>query len=121
MSGRYQKAKEIQEKLEAEIKKEKAEALGRSGDRLSEALKALLLLGEEIESRIKSGMTEGLAAKIRQELNRDIETFNQKREEVLKFRYYLIVHREALGLRKHSEVERLFPIPKKKELLEDGE
>ena len=119
MSTRYQKAKETLEKIEAEIKKEKAEALGRSGDRLSNALKALLILGEEIDARIKSALT--LTPKIRQQLNRDIEFFNQKREEVLKFRYYLIVHREALGLRKHTEVDRLFPVPPKRELLEEEE
>lgn len=119
MSSRYQKAKETLQKIEAEIKKEKAEALGRSGDRLGDALKALAALGEEIDAKIKSART--LTFTIRQEINRDIEFFNQKREEVLKFRYYLIVHREALGLRKHTDVDRVFPIPQKRELLEEGE
>ena len=119
MSSRYQKAKETLQKIEAEIKKEKAEALGRSGDRLGEALKALLILGEEIDAKIKSALKH--TAQSRREINRDIEFFNQKREEVLKFRYYLIVHREALGLRKHTDVDRIFSIPGKRELLEEGE
>lgn len=118
MSSRYQRAKETLEKIETEIKKEKAEALGRSGDRLGEALKALLILGEEIDIRIKADSARGLTEEIRAQINQKIEIFNKKREEVLKFRYYLIVHREALGLRKHTEVDRLFPIPKKREWLE---
>ena len=112
MSSRYQKAKETLQKIEAEIKKEKADALGRSGDRLSDALTALRALEEELEAKIKSAPV--LTPQIRRELNQEIESFNQKREEILRFRYYLIVHREALGLRKHTEVDRLFPIPKKR-------
>lgn len=119
MSRRYQKAKEALQRTEAEIKKEKAEALGRSGDRLGEALKALLVLEQELEAKIKSALDQGITTSARQEINRDIENFNKKREEVLRLRYYLIVHREALGLRKHTEVDRLFPIPKAREFLKE--
>ncbi len=117
MSNRYQKAQEALQRTEAEIKKEKAEALGRSGDRLGEALKTLLTLEQELDAKLKSARERGMPASARREINQDIEVFNKKREEVLQFRYYLIVHREALGLRKHTEVDRLFPIPKKRELL----
>ena len=81
--------------LELEILKEMAEALGRSGERLERAIGryrelALEPLLSEEERR------ERLAAQAK---------------EILKAREWLMIQREALGLRDHAMLDSHYPLP----------
>ena len=41
----------------------------------------------------------------------DLETFRAVRTEALRYRWYLEVQREALGLRRHETLDEFYPIP----------
>jgi hypothetical protein len=78
--------------IEAEIRREKAEALGRAGERLEDALNALESARAsfaEIEAR------EQLAARLAVCRDRAHLAYQ-----------YLIIQREAVGVRSHLDVER---------------
>lgn len=120
--------------LQEEFLKERAEVLGRAGTRVSEALNALQCIEEGIAfaqgcyERLGSdpagnGLDDGDVRRRRIQLRREIETgirkFNQAREEAKLRYYYLIVTREALGLRRHHWVEAAYRIPPKKAAIRD--
>ena len=48
------------------------------------------------------------------EINEEIDTYNQLREHAQLRYYYLIVIREAMGLRRHDRVEEIYVIPDKR-------
>ncbi len=114
--------KEGYEKLEAEILKEKAEALGRTEERLESSLKALKEVGATInllEEELRK-MTVPLRSTFELEVQKnalkerikdEIKKFNAFREQALRYRHYLIIQREAVGFRKHPDFDRLYPIP----------
>lgn len=82
--------------IEAEIRREKAEALGRAGERLEDALNALESARAsfaEIEAR------EQLAARLA--VCRDLAHLAYQ---------YLIIQREAVGVRSHLDVERSYRV-----------
>jgi hypothetical protein len=82
--------------IEAEIRREKAEALGRAGERLEDALNALESAWAsfaEIEAR------EQLAARLA--VCRDLAHLAYQ---------YLIIQREAVGVRSHLDVERSYRV-----------
>jgi hypothetical protein len=53
------------------------------------------------------------------EINREINKYNQAREYALLRYYYLIVTREALGMRRHHWVEQQYHVPPRKKHLQD--
>ncbi|UCC66279.1 MAG: hypothetical protein JSW32_05185 [Deltaproteobacteria bacterium] len=97
---------------ELDIMREKAEALGRTGERLGRCLRRLKVL----EEKIKGLEIEGKEAK---EVNELIYEFNQMREKAEKHLHHLIIHREAIGFRRHHNVERIYRIPAKKRSLQE--
>lgn len=85
--------------LEAELDKERAGALGRTGRLLELALErcqALLLLLRDATGR---------------ERRRLVAEYREARAEAEQRRWYLVIQREALGLKRHDDVERLYPTP----------
>ena len=50
-----------------------------------------------------------------EEINLSIDQFNAIRQKAELQYYYLIVTREALGLRRHEMVQKVYQIPDKKE------
>lgn len=94
---------------ELDIMREKAEALGRTGERLGRCLRRLKVL----EEKIKDLEIEG------KEANELIYEFNQMREKAQKHLQHLIIHREAIGFRRHHNVERIYRIPAKKRPLQE--
>jgi hypothetical protein len=86
-------------RLEAEIRREKAEALRRAGERLEAALVRLAALRAEVE-RLHGPRRVRVA-----------RTHNTLRERARLYRWYLVVQREAVGARAHGEVDELYPIP----------
>ncbi len=89
-----------------------AGALGRSGWRVERCLKRM----EELEREIEELKGKGEIG----EANRLIEEFNRLREEARTYLHYLVIHREAVGFRRHPDLERIYPIPDKRSPIADG-
>lgn len=85
--------------LEKEIVQEMAYALGRSAAKVDHTLLELELLHRELGT-CHSGQQ-------REALRRAIQA---KREEALQLRRDLLIHREALGIRRNDILEKMYPI-----------
>jgi len=116
--------KSVEETLQEEFFREKAAVLCRATEKLEINLRRLTIISNHItelhfvEKELnfrRNTMNAGL-----NQLNEEIDTFNKVREEVKLCYYYLIVTREALGLRKHHWIEECYPIPPKKEKYEQN-
>jgi hypothetical protein len=121
--------------LQEELLKERAAVLGRAGESVSHALEKM----QTIESRLEQYLNkirdiEQLIAQDRDaaqhlgdirrqiavEIDREISKYNRARENALLKHYYLIVTREAMGLRRHHWVEQHYRVPPRKKHLQDG-
>lgn len=91
-----------QEELEKEIMREMAAALGRSGEKVDVALLRLELAGRALA-----------AARDDDERTRLVAAFNARRDEALKARHELRIHREAVGIRRNDTLDTEYPIPPK--------
>jgi hypothetical protein len=119
--------------LREEMMKERAEVLGRAGEKLAAAIEKMRIIEQVIEDRLKSyrsiveksedGSDDGKLASRRQkifkEVNGEIGKFNHAREYAKLRYYYLIVTREAMGMRRHHWVEESYRIPPRKKYLRD--
>ena len=119
--------------LREEMMKERAEVLGRAGEKLAAAIEKMRIIEQVIEERLKSyrsiveksgeGYDDGklvlLRQKIVKEINGEIGKFNHAREYAKLRYYYLIVTREAMGMRRHHWVEESYRIPPRKKYLRD--
>jgi hypothetical protein len=119
--------------LREEMMKERAEVLGRAGEKLAAAIEKMRIIEQVIEERLKSyrsiveksedGYDDGKLASRRQkifkEINGEIGKFNHAREHAKLRYYYLIVTREAMGMRRHHWVEESYRIPPRKKYLRD--
>ncbi len=119
--------------LREEMMKERAEVLGRAGEKLAAAIEKMRIIEQVIEERLKSyrsiveksedGYDDGKLASRRQkifkEINGEIGKFNHAREHAKLRYYYLIVTREAMGMRRHHWVEESYSIPPRKKYLRD--
>jgi hypothetical protein len=117
--------------LREEIQQEKAAVLGRAGETLARVLAELQGAGKRIDERIR--FLEQLSMACRDvspdhpllhrrrcailDINERIDTYNQLREHARLRYYYLIVTREAMGLRRHDRVKELFVMPGKRKHL----
>jgi hypothetical protein len=101
------------DQIESEIRKEKAETLGRAGERLEQALLEIEGMRREILS---------LAEKGRVPTTEDRDQFRLQMAERLaeharlcdgakRLRHTLIIQREAVGLWRHEDVDRQYPMP----------
>lgn len=88
------------EKLEEEIVKEKAAALGRAGERLEAALDEVRAVGVAIDVERDGRRREAL-----------LREYEAARQRAASARLMLLVQREAIGLRWHRDVDRQFPEP----------
>jgi len=95
-------------KVEQEIRQAKAEALGRTGERLEQALTQLAELDRRLDARIVSLSREPAAAEA---LAGDLETRNRVRDEALRLSEQLKIQREAIGVFRHGSVEAQYPVP----------
>lgn len=86
--------------VDLEILREKASALGRVGERLSASLVRL----SELAWRLAEAPDE-------EERSRLARRYAEERARAAELRYYLVVQREAIGLRRHGDVDRAYPLP----------
>jgi hypothetical protein len=87
-------------RLQAEIAGEKAAALGRAGEQLEVALR-----------EVATCATRLLAARDPAERVNHAEAYQHARARALQVRQWLLIQREALGLRRHAVVDQQFPEP----------
>jgi hypothetical protein len=85
--------------LESELDKERAGALGRTGQQLELSLSKCQALLDRLRAS---------AGRERRQLVGD---YREARAEAEQWRWYLCIQREAMGLRRHDDVERLYPTP----------
>jgi hypothetical protein len=120
--------------LREEFFRERAVVLGRSGESVQKALEKLKvaeILISELYERLHALTDQGglkgtkrrdLTAMKKQavdEINEQIRQYNRMREHAKLRYYYLIVTREAMGFRRHSWVEKTYPIPPKKKYFQE--
>jgi hypothetical protein len=94
------KRREGFEKLEQEIVKEKAAALGRAGERLETALAEARALGLALDAEADP-----------QRRSERLREYEAARRRAATARTMLVIQREAIGLRWHRDVDREFPEP----------
>jgi len=111
-----------QETLIDEMLRERAAVLARAGFAVEDALAKLLAIDREIYEKITCLSGAGQAASgddpVFQEINDIIDKFNVERRNAEVKYYYLIVTREAMGLRRHETVQKLYAIPPKKKKMQ---
>jgi hypothetical protein len=88
------------ERLQQEIVKEKAAALGRAGERLEAALEEARLLALAVDAETDPARR---AARLRE--------YEAARRRAATARMMLLIQREAIGLRHHRVVDQQFPEP----------
>ena len=102
------------EQIESEIRKEKAEASGRAGERLEVTLLELEAFRREILCLVEKRLDPSFGEKDR--LARDmIERLAEHArlcEEANRLGHTLIIQREAVGLWRHEDVDRQYPMPR---------
>ena len=116
------------ESLCEELLRERAAVLSRAGFAVEDALEKLLKIGQQIEEKIRYSRSAGKDASsqkdlsdkrsIFEEINVIIDQFNTACQKAEIQYYYLIVTREALGLRRHETVRQLYQIPPKKKKMQ---
>lgn len=118
---------EQQDTILEELLREKAAVLTRAGWAVEEVIDKLRRIEREIE--VKKSLLETIhchnhTLSLRQkpficeEINGHIEQFNSIRQKAELKYYYLIVTREALGLRRHEMIQKIYKIPDKKKKIE---
>lgn len=96
---------------EIEIIREQAAALCRAGIKVEECLLELKELEGEIERLLSEGKKE--------EAEKAIHRFNELCDRAELYLYYLVIQREAVGFRRHPDMAKIYPIPRKKRPLRD--
>jgi hypothetical protein len=90
------------EKLLGEIRSEKASALGRIARTLEGSLARLDVL------RARAARSTCSHERLRL-----VRAFNEERRTAETWRWYLTVQREAIGFRRHDDLERKYPVPQR--------
>lgn len=98
-------------RVQAEIEKEKAEALGRAGGRLEGAIRALRLIRDEVEALESGRATPADPVGPGEAAGRRRAEYAALRRQARQYHHFLIVQREAVGFRRHGDVDRLYPVP----------
>jgi hypothetical protein len=86
--------------LEREIVQEIAAALGRTASKLDHALLELELAGKDLDAAVTPDERAACAAR-----------FDALRAHALRARHELLIHREAVGIRRNDVLEQLYPVP----------
>ena len=104
------------EKTQEELLQERAEVLGRAGEALAAALSDLEKIDRSISASLREAGEHPDSGSLT-EINGEIRQYNRAREYAQLRLYYLLVTREAMGIRRHKTVEEVYKIPPKKKYL----
>ena len=116
-----------QDVLANEFLRERAVVLARAGFAVEDALEKLQKIDRQIDDRIQTLQSAvrdlcGCQPVTRQslfgEINLLIDQFNTACKKAEIQFYYLIVTREAMGLRRHETVQKLYRIPPRKKTMQ---
>jgi len=111
-----------------ELLRERAAVLSRAGIAVEDAIAELTKLDYEIQTRneqleslrrhkqVPDNLNQQQA--LIEEINITIDQFNTVRKKAQRKYYYLIVTREALGLRRHNMIQEIYGIPVKKKKMQ---
>ncbi|MBN1470413.1 MAG: hypothetical protein JW925_01425 [Syntrophaceae bacterium] len=120
--------KEQQDNILEELRREKAAVLTRASWAVEEVIEKMGRIDGEIQFKLSClqavnghrDSSDLLRRRrlIYEEINRHVEEFNSCRQKAQLKYYYLIVTREALGLRRHEMVQKIYRIPDKKKKIE---
>lgn len=122
------------EQTQEDIFRERALVLARAGESVQAALEKMKKIEEGIEDKLEvlsmindtshvpwesndADTPRYSRDTLFDDINRDILKYNNAREYAKLRYYYLIVTREALGLRRHKMVEEFYKIPSKKDYI----
>lgn len=89
--------------LYMEILQEMASSLGRASEKVDHALLKLEVIGRKIDEATEPTAKTKLIAE-----------FNAQREVALHALWELKVHREAIGMRQHDQLAKMYPVPPKR-------
>lgn len=117
----HSRKEENHDTLCEEILRERAAVLSRAGKAVEDIVSELTKLNHDIEIKInhlealkRHKQNKGslnLQQAIIAEINAEIDQFNAVRKMAQLKYYYLIVTREALGLRRHDMIREIYVIP----------
>ena len=110
-----------QEGLCEEFMRERAAVLCRAGQAVEDALDRITALQRSIAAHLaclQNNPVSGEAPLLFEQVNETIDRYNDACRKAEIQYYYLIVTREALGLRKHDMVEDVYRIPPRKKRIQ---
>lgn len=128
MQSQQSRREEKYDTLCEELLRERAAVLSRAGTAVEDAIAELTKIDHEIQ--IKSEQVKSLTRHkhdpdnlhkqqaLIEEINMNIDQFNAARKKAQLKYYYLIVTREALGLRRHDMIQEIYIIPVKKKKIQ---
>jgi len=100
--------------VERELQQARAEALGRTGERLQELLDRLAALDRRLDGLLGHvGVSAGSDS-----VSAELDIRNRLRDEAMRVRQQLIIQREAVGLPRQAPVEQCYPVPERRRLPE---
>ena len=106
--ARVRRPGEALARIEHDIRRSQAEALGRVGEALDRVLDRLRTMDGWLDRVAAEAPSSPSAAR---RLARETAVWNRLREEALRLRHHLIIQREALGLVREAPVEECYPVP----------
>ena len=104
-------------RIEQEIRRAKAEALGRTGERLEAALGVLADLDGRLDRLVASLAVDAGA---RPRVAETLEARNRLRDEAARLRQQLVIQREAIGVFRHGPVAERYPVPPRRRFPADS-
>jgi hypothetical protein len=109
--ARVRRPGEALARIERDIRRSQAEALGRVGEALDRVLDRLRAMDGWLDRLAAEAPASPPAAR---RLARETTVRNRLREEALGLRHHLIIQREALGLVREAPVEECYPVPERR-------
>ena len=97
-------------RVERELQQARAEALGRTGERLQALLDQLA----ELDRRLDALLAESDGAAGQNAAGAALDARNRLRDEAVRAQQQLIIQREAVGLRRQASVEQCYPVPERR-------
>ncbi len=100
-------------RIEADIRRARAEALGRAGERLEAALREVAEADRRLD-RLIAALGAGAARDPR--VRQEAAARERARAVAVELDRQLRIQREAVGLSRHAAVEERYPIPPRRDL-----
>lgn len=108
--------------LREEFHRERAAVLGKAGFAVESALAKLDIIQRQFEEKVAilNSIRENPENRrtIFEEINTIVDQFNTAWQKADRQYYYLIVTREAMGLRRHETVQQFYCLPPKKKKIQ---